>query len=163
VDKPEDTSARARRLGRLIRIRRDELGLSQAQLAERAKIHVNTMSRLESGATRQRQSGTWSKLEAVLEWPQDFIADFLAGEVDEIALAGRFRRDPVPEGDVVGMIHDVMFEVFGYAAPDTPLSVIREAERIALEVAKKHGYVPALRQDPASDDQTGEDDVKRRT
>ncbi len=157
MDKPEDTSARARRLGRLIRIRRDELGLSQAQLAERAKIHVNTMGRLESGATRQRQSGTWSKLEAALEWPQDFIADFLAGDVDELVLAGDLRRDPVPEGDFTGMIHDVMFEVFGYAAPDIPLSKIREAERIALEVAKRHGYVPALRQPKASTDQDGED------
>lgn len=160
VDKTEDTSARARRLGRLIRIQRDELGLSQAQLAERAKIHVNTMGRLEAGATRQRQSGTWSKLEVALEWPQDFIADFLAGEVDETALAGNLRRDPVPEGDLTGMIHDVMFEVFGYAAPDTPLSKIREAELIALEVAKKYGYVPALRQPKASGNQGGEDPGK---
>lgn len=157
MDNTEDASARAQRLGRLIRIQRERLGLSQAQLAERAKIHVNTLGRLEAGATRQRQSGTWSKLEVALEWPQDFIADFLAGNADEFALAGDLRRDPVPEGDLVGMIHDVMFDVFGFAAPDTPLSVIREAERRALEVAKKHGYVPALRQKPASGDQTGED------
>ncbi len=156
MDSTEDTSARARRLGRLIRIHRDELGISQAQLAERAKIHVNTMGRLETGLTRQRQSGTWTKLEVALEWPQGFIADFLAGEVDEVALAGKLRRDPVPEGDLTGMIHDMVLEVFGFAAPDVTLAQLRESERIALEVAKKHGYVPPLRQPEASEDQSGE-------
>lgn len=157
MDDTEGISARAQRLARLIKNQRDELGLSQTGLAKRAGVGVMTISRLESGQTRQRQSGTWTKVEAALGWPQGFIADFLAGDTDEFVLAGDIRRDPVPEGDVAGMIHDVMFEVFGFAAPDTPLRTIREAERIALEVAKKHGYVPALRQHKASGDQTGED------
>lgn len=157
VDNAEDVSVRAQRLGRLIQNQRDELGLSQAGLAKRAGVGVMTISRLESGATRQRQSGTWTKVETALGWPQGFIGDYLSGSADEIVLAGNIRRDPVPEGDLTGMLHDVMFEVFGFAAPDTPLSKIREAERIALEVAKKHGYVPAIRQPKASPDQDGED------
>lgn len=102
----------------------------------------------------------WGKLEKALNWPQGFIRSYLSGNADETALAGNLRRDPVPEGDLTGMIHDVMFEVFGFAAPDIPLSKIREAERIALEVAKKHGYVPALRQPKASDEQSDEDPGK---
>jgi transcriptional regulator with XRE-family HTH domain len=163
VDGTEDVSARAQRLGRLVRNQRDELGLSQAQFAKRADVHVNTISRLEAGATRHRQSGTWTKVETALDWPQGFIADYLAGEADETALAGRFRRDPVPEGDLTGMIHDMVFAVLGAAAPDTTLAELRESELIALEVAKRYGYVPALRQDQASNDQTGEDGVKPRT
>ena len=99
----------------------------------------------------------WGKLEKALNWPQGFIRSYLSGKVDETALAGNLRRDPVSKGDVAVMLHDVMFEVFGFAAPDTPLSKIREAELIALEVAKKHGYVPALRQPEASTDQDGKD------
>lgn len=102
----------------------------------------------------------WGKLEKALNWPQGFIRSYLSGKADETELAGNLRRDPVSEGDVAVMLHDVMFEVFGFAAPDIPLSKIREAERIALEVAKKHGYTPALRQSQASDDQGGEDSDK---
>lgn len=135
--------------------------MTQTELAERAGMSLRSVGRVEAGEGPQtRRSPLWAKLEQVLEWPQNFIADYLSGKVDETALAGNLRRDPVPEGDLTGMIHDVMFEVFGFAAPDTPLSKIREAELIALEVAKKHGYVPALRQPKASDDQDDEDPGK---
>jgi len=131
--------------------------LTQSQLAERVGVATQTIVRIESGKPVTRSASSWPKFEAAFEWPEDFISRYVAGEVDELALAGNLRRDPVPEGDLTGMLHDVMFEVFGFAAPDIPLSKIREAERIALEVAKRHGYVPALRQPEASTDQDGED------
>lgn len=134
--------------------------LTQSQLAERAGVAAQTIVRIESGKPVTRSASSWPKLETVFEWPEDFISRYVAGEIDELALAGNLRRDPVPEGDLTGMIHDMVFEVFGFAAPDTPLSAIREAERIALEVAKKHGYVPALRQPGVSDDQVAEDSDK---
>lgn len=150
-------STRWDQLGRLVRLQREEMRLTQRQLAERAGVAPQTVHRIESGKPLTRAAASWPKLEVALDWPRGFIADYLAGRTDETALAGNLRRDPVPEGDLTGMIHDVLFEVFGYAAPDTPLSVVRESERIALEVAKRHGYVPALRQDRASGDQSGED------
>ena len=150
-------SNRAQRLGQLVQNARQELGLTQQGLAERAGISLRNVTRIEAGDGPKRQTPTWAKLEGGLAWPLGFIRDYLAGRADETALAGNLRRDPVPEGDLTGMIHDVLFNVFGYAAPDVPLSVIRESERIALEVAKKHGYVPALRQERSSGDQTGKD------
>lgn len=150
-------SNRAQRLGQLVQRARLGLGLTQQGLAESAGISPRNVTRVEAGDGPKRQTPTWVKLETALGWPTGFVRNYLAGHADETALAGNLRRDPVPEGDLTGMLHDVMFEVFGYAAPDIPLSKIREAERIALEVAKRHGYVPALRQPKASAEQDGED------
>lgn len=48
----DETPAAAvlRRWGRAVRSRRDELGLSQAQLAEKAKLDQTTVSSIERGA-----------------------------------------------------------------------------------------------------------------
>ena len=48
----DETPAAAvlRRWGRAVRLRRDELGLSQAQLAEQAKLDQTTVSSIERGA-----------------------------------------------------------------------------------------------------------------
>lgn len=64
-----------RNIGHAVARRRSELDLnSQSQLAERAGVHLNTVSRLESGSPAQRIRSSWAAIEDALEWPRGTIA-----------------------------------------------------------------------------------------
>ena len=103
----EDSPDLRRRLGNRIRATRDELGLSQQELADRAGVGVNTIIRMERGELAQKRSTTWAKIETALNWPGGYFDDYLAGDVSEDVEA-RYRRHPIPEGKLVGLVESMI-------------------------------------------------------
>ncbi|MDF1705049.1 MAG: helix-turn-helix domain-containing protein [Aeromicrobium sp.] len=79
------------RLGRLIRERRDRLGLTQADLASRGGPSTTTMSKVEYGKLIPIPRQTRAKIEASLDWaPGSVIAVIEGGEpTDGATTAGR--------------------------------------------------------------------------
>lgn len=67
------------RLSTAIRARREELGLTQPELASAAGISVSTVQILESGRTRARIPTTMASIEEALQWTPGSAADVLGG------------------------------------------------------------------------------------
>ena len=53
-----DTQEKMRRIGKNVRLVREERVLSQSELARRAKIHVSTLLKIESGVTKRIREAT---------------------------------------------------------------------------------------------------------
>ncbi|KXP08813.1 helix-turn-helix domain-containing protein [Tsukamurella pseudospumae] len=83
-------------LGKRIRSRREQLGLSQEQVAERATMHVSNLARLERGRQGPRVHLLLLLAEA-LETTPGVLLDGLplpALEVEEVQIVTRVRRKP---------------------------------------------------------------------
>lgn len=52
---------------------------SQRELARRAGVSYNTVSRLERGVASSRRNPSWPAIEAALEWPEGRISDMVEG------------------------------------------------------------------------------------
>jgi transcriptional regulator with XRE-family HTH domain len=68
-----------RHLGRCIRERRNQLQLTQEQMAARAGLNPVTVSLLENGKQGPPRDGTVVRLEEALDWEPGAIAHILAG------------------------------------------------------------------------------------
>lgn len=139
----ESASALWERLGRAVRDRRLELQLTQRGLADKAGVSTQTVHRVEGGRPSSRHTSSWSKLEVALDWPRGFFEEFIAGKV-----AGVPRHEPgtpyvrVPVSVTTEFIHDLVEGVLITAAPDTPISRVREAQRKADEIFRAAGLLP---------------------
>lgn len=110
----EDTAARNRRVGAVIRRRRQALGWEQRELAERVGVHVNSVQKWESGTHYPgRKAG---KLEAVLGIPLDENTEEpglpTPGELDDL-------RDHILEvlGEKAGPVADALERAVGGEVP----------------------------------------------
>lgn len=130
------------RLGRLAYARRVELGLTQQQVADRAKVSINTVGRLESGTPSTRRPASWPKLEAVLEWPQGFFEDFVNGKVlgppEPADEEGRFTRQR--KSDETDIVRDLVRMITLEVAPGTSISKVLELEEQAVKFARERGF-----------------------
>jgi hypothetical protein len=113
------------------------MGLTQKDLAARAKVSIGALQRLEAGVMPSRRSDTWPKFEAVFGWPPGFIEDFVTnkvtgpGDSDE-----RFVR---VRGATEDFVHDLVLHVTMSVAPDTPIGRIVELEAQGRRLASQHG------------------------
>lgn len=60
-------------LGRYIQRVREELSLTQAELSQKARVHVQTIRKIESGATSRLNQKAKSGLAAALSIPQEYL------------------------------------------------------------------------------------------
>lgn len=67
IPKPEES------LGRYIQRIREELSLTQAELSEKASVHVQTIRKIESGVTSRLNQKAKSGLSAALNIPQEYL------------------------------------------------------------------------------------------
>lgn len=58
----------AKRFGELVRLRREELGMNQSQLAKRAKVPKTTISDIEATARKEVYASTLFKIAKALQW-----------------------------------------------------------------------------------------------
>lgn len=138
-------------LARRIRARRDELGLSQQGLADRAGVHVNTIINMEQGKFAERRNSAWAKIEKALDWPPRFFDDYLSGAVTD-DLEARYRRGEsvIDAGRLVEVVEDAVYAAFMAGAPNSPLESYDKALRAAFEVLREAGINPIPRNDDAS-------------
>lgn len=109
-------------LGLALYRRRLELGIpSQRELAKRAGVHHNTVSKLELGQSWTRRGASWAKIEAVLELPEGWIADFVA------------RRTAVPALTPDAVERAVLDSI----AEVTPHVTIRQARAVAKATVRQ--------------------------
>jgi transcriptional regulator with XRE-family HTH domain len=73
-----DVATDWRAAARAAEVRMSQLGLTQAQLAERAQVDVSTVSTFLNGHHRP-QARTRAKIEAALEWPSGTLVDVAGG------------------------------------------------------------------------------------
>ncbi|MFJ1647967.1 helix-turn-helix transcriptional regulator [Streptomyces sp. NPDC088258] len=118
-------------LGREIRRAREQQGLTQEALAERAEVARMTLHSIESGVERKRIPSSLAKVERALEWPPGHAVDVLHGRA--LVLMTPADRDQALRGVV---------ESAAIAVSDGLTSAeIRELSRRILEAAKERGLL----------------------
>lgn len=137
------------RAGAYIRRRRKSLVMNQFELGDAAGLGRSTVQKLEAG-TASPEAGTLRKLDRALNWQPGSIAAVAAGGEPtpipaDMRTESEWRRDEVSDDDLVGLIHRVVYEAVIVAAPDTPLSRVREIEERALDAARRAGFGPLRR------------------
>jgi transcriptional regulator with XRE-family HTH domain len=110
---------------RATRIRR---GFTQAQVAERARVHVNTIRKIENGTTRE-----------VTKQNAAHFSRILKASIEELGLK---VRQPVPRSIRMRQLsveqRELLDDILSLPAPT--LAVVREAVRaIREEQESKHG------------------------
>lgn len=147
-----------RRLGRLAYKRREELRLTQKQLAEQSGTSPGAVQRLEAGQPTSRRAATWPKIEAGLEWPKGFIEDFLTGVVlgppEPADDEGRFTRQQ--KNDQTDIVRDLVRMITLEVAPGTPIRKVLELEEQAIEFARQRGFKGPPEAPPTSRDVGGD-------
>lgn len=111
-----------REVGHRVAVRRVSLGMTtQRELAERAGLHKNTVSKLELGQLR-RPGGKWGDVEDALGWPRGRLVAMHRDIVD--------NPDRVPADVLERAVLDTLNE----AAPHV---TVRQARRIAEGIAQR--------------------------
>jgi transcriptional regulator with XRE-family HTH domain len=111
-----------REVGHRVAVRRVGLGMTtQRQLAERAGLHKNTISKLELGQLR-RAGSKWGNVEDALDWPRGKLVAMHRDIVD--------NPDRVPADVLERAILDTLNEA-------VPHVTVRQARRIAEGIARR--------------------------
>ena len=118
-------------LGFALYKRRLELGISsQRELARLSGVNRNTIGLIERGQPWSRRGSSWAKLEAALELPKGWIAEFIKNH----AATGR----PALTANAVEQA------VLDSIADIAPHVTIRQARRIAAATAARLGEAGLL-------------------
>lgn len=126
-----------RAIGRAVYQRRNELGMkSQQALAERADVHVNTVSRIERGVPSSRRNPTWGAIEAALQWPAGHIARLADGEQLEVA------GNAAPTS-LAAEIEQAVFAAISDNAPDVTVRQARQIAEGAVAELRRRGVLPS--------------------
>lgn len=136
-----------------IRAERGRRSWSREELSTRSGVSIGTIKNLE-GARRYQATpvGALQKLDRTFGWPPGRLESLLDGS-EEISSESDYRREPVSDGDIATLIHNVVFDAVVSTAPDTPASRIREIEERGLELARQAGFGPRRpRQDTHTQD-----------
>ena len=133
-----------KQLGEAIAARREELDLTQAELADLTGLHRVTIGRLEKGAGKARPTrATAQALERALGWLPGSVDAVLDGGVAAVGtFDGRFLR--VQVDDAGEIVHDLVRRISMAIDPEVPLSRILRAEVIAEEALREAGLLPPL-------------------
>lgn len=132
-EQPTDWEA----IGKAVYDRRIELGMQRQQdLADRAGVHVNTISRVERGTPSTRRNPTWPKVEAALEWPPGYLARL--AEAHEVPAAEPY---PIPAG-LAREIGSAVREAVAAVEPDVTVRQAREIAEAAVAELRRRGLLP---------------------
>lgn len=147
------------RLAEAVRQRREALGLTQVQLAERAGVTDTTIGNLEGGRKFRRTPASLPAVEQELGWTPGSARVVLAGgdptltsEVaDAMPLEDRYRRvAPVSPEALSEAVEDMVYEVFMAGPPGTSFEDYDKARKKAFEVLRSKGIEVAMRHRGAS-------------
>ena len=118
-----------REVGLAVYHRRIELGIeTQQELAERAGVSLNTISRLERGVPSKRRNPTWAKIERALGWPEGKIAAMVAGQALGVITPAAVRQA------VLDSIHEV--------GQDLTIRQAQEIAALTVERLKQQKLLP---------------------
>lgn len=118
-----------REAGLAVYHRRIELGMaSQSELAERADVSLNTISRLERGVPSKRRNPTWGAIESALGWPEGTIGNMVEGRAYEVLTADAVRK----------AVLDAILEV----EPDVSVKQAKQVAAIAVEKLQQRKMLP---------------------
>lgn len=113
---------------------------SQAELGHRVGKSQATIKNLESGQARKAvPSELLENLDREFEWPRGTLEEKLRAD-GPVSPEPDYRIEPSAPGDIVALIRSVVFDAVVSAAPDTPISRVREIEERALEAAERAGF-----------------------
>jgi transcriptional regulator with XRE-family HTH domain len=134
-----DAAAVWREVGLAVYHRRTELGIAtQGDLAERAGVHLNTISRLERGRALKRRSPSWAAIEAALSWPEGKIADMVDGRDRETEPGPALTADVVKRA-VLAAITSVESDVTVRQAHRMAAAAVTQFEQQGLLQHKQAG------------------------
>lgn len=135
-----------RRLANRIRARRDEMGLSQQALADRAGVGVNTIIRMEQADFAERRTRTWAPVEEALGWSPRFFDHYLAGEIpDDLKDRYKHTETVVEGGRVLKIVEDMLLKVYMAGGTDQTFEDFDRTRRRLVEVLKEEGIEIAER------------------
>lgn len=153
------------RLADMVRRRREALGLTQVQLAERTGLTDTTIGNLEGGRRFKRVPASVPAVEQGLGWAPGSARVVLAGgeptliaEVaDSMPLDERYRRiESVSPEQLSEAVEDMVYEVFMAGPPGMSFEDYDKARRRAFEVLRSKGIEVAMRNRGASEGPQGE-------
>ena len=132
----QDDAVDWREIGRAVFRRRIELGMqTQKELAERAGVHLNTISRIERGLPSSRRSPAWPKIEAALQWP--------AGHISRLADGAPVAADafPIPAA-MAEEIERAVLAAVSDVQPDVTIRQAREIGERTVEELQRRELLP---------------------
>ncbi|HEY2964079.1 MAG TPA: helix-turn-helix transcriptional regulator [Pyrinomonadaceae bacterium] len=96
TNRPAKTLVNTEELGRAVRRRRDELGLSLRDVAVKTSVSASTLSRIENG-TGKPDADNIARLTAWLEVPVERILSARSSQDDSAPAVVYYPQEPVPE------------------------------------------------------------------
>lgn len=151
------------RLTRLISEARKRQRLERpVDLMRVSGVSKSTIHRLDTG--QELGETALRRISRAIGWTADSAANILAGgdpeeadpsEVPESDLEARYRRQPVTDGQLAQAFDDALYQALIIAAPDTPLSQIDRARKVAFKVLRENGIEVARRH---REDESGTDE-----
>ncbi|HSD45822.1 MAG TPA: helix-turn-helix transcriptional regulator [Pyrinomonadaceae bacterium] len=94
--RPAKTLVNTEELGRAVRRRREELGLSLRDVADKTSVSASTLSRIENG-TGKPDADNIARLTAWLEVPVERILNTRSTQDDSSQAVVYYPQEPVPE------------------------------------------------------------------
>ena len=94
--RPANALVNTEELGRAVRRRREELGLSLRDVADKTSVSASTLSRIENG-TGKPDADNIARLTAWLEVPVERILNTRSTQDDSSQAVVYFPQEPVPE------------------------------------------------------------------
>jgi transcriptional regulator with XRE-family HTH domain len=96
TNRPPKALVNTEELGRAVRRRREELGLSLRDVADKTSVSASTLSRIENG-TGKPDADNIARLTAWLEVPVERILSARASQDEESQAVVYYPQEPVPE------------------------------------------------------------------
>ena len=96
TNRPAKALVNTEELGRAVRRRREELGLSLRDVADKTSVSASTLSRIENG-TGKPDADNIARLTAWLEVPVERILSGRPSQDDESEAVVYYPQEPVPE------------------------------------------------------------------
>lgn len=119
-------------VGLVVYRRRIQLDInSQREMAERAGVHVNTISRLERGIPSTRRNPSWSAIERVLGWRRGYIHDMVETGVEQ--------PEPFP---LAALVERAVLETVAEIAPDVTVRQQRMLAQGVVARLRRRGVIP---------------------
>src|SRR5918997_180265 len=96
TNRPSKPLVNTEELGRAVRRRREELGLSLRDVADKTSVSASTLSRIENG-TGKPDADNIARLTAWLEVPVERILNTRSAENESSQAVVYYPQEPVPE------------------------------------------------------------------
>lgn len=124
-------------LARDVIARRNQMHMTQQELADRAGVHLNTIVRIEAGVPSSRRAPSWPRIEHGLGWPPGDIPR----RVDMNARRAGYLIE-VPEQEAAARADDAVHKALVATLPGATIEQVLKIQARAIKELRQAGILP---------------------